>query len=459
MNKFFIKILKIKLRWLAKLIIWKFNPDIIAITGSVGKTSAKEAIYAVLSAKSGPVSDGQNRKRVRKSSGNLNNELGMPLTILKDFSDEELKIVSRGYHVGKDKIKKMFFWLKAIFSALFKFLFSGKSSYPEILILEYGADRPGDIKYLLEIAKPKIAVISAIGETPVHIEFYPVRNEVSNGVYESSQAVAKEKSKLLENLFTSNFALLNFDDEMVMGIKEKTRAKIITFGFNEGADVKITNFENKPPTQICVGGKFENNETAGISFKIEYAGSFVPISLKNVFGKSHAYAAAIGAAIGIIYGMNLVEIAECFSNNYKPAKRRMNLILGIKNTRIIDDSYNASPLSMKQALETLRDLKTAGKIAVLGDMLELGEYSQEAHKEAGRLAAESVDFLITVGQNGKIIALAAEESGLAKEKILSFDKATEAIEAVKNNIKEKDFILIKASRGIGLDKVVDSLKV
>ncbi len=287
MNKFFIKILKIKLRWLAKLIIWKFNPDIIAITGSVGKTSAKEAIYAVL----------KNHKRVRKSSGNLNNELGTPLTITGNFSDEELKIVSRDYPAGKDKIKKMFFWLKVILFALFKFLFSGKSSYPEILILEYGADRPGDIKYLLEIAKPKIAVITAIGETPVHIEFY-----------ESSQAVAKEKSKLLENLFTSNFALLNFDDEMVMGMKEKTRAKIMTFGFNEGADVKITNFENK----------YGDNETIGVSFKIEYAGSFVPIFLKNVFGKSHVYAAAIGAAVGIIYNMNIVEIAESLLINYKP---------------------------------------------------------------------------------------------------------------------------------------------
>ena len=291
-----VKILKYILKQLARMIIWRFEPDIIAITGSVGKTSAKEAIYAVL----------QNHKRARKSSGNLNNELGMPLTVLKDFSDEELKIVSRGYPAGKDKIKKMFFWIKATLFALFKFLFSGKSSYPEILILEYGADRPGDIKYLLEIAKPKIAVISAIGGTPVHIEFY-----------ESSQAVAKEKSKLLENLFTSNFAILNFDDEMAMEMKEKTRAKIMTFGFNlpaeasakegEVPDVKITNFENK----------YGDNETIGVSFKIEYVGSFVPVFLKNVFGKSHAYAAAIGATVGIIYNMNIVEIAESLSINYK----------------------------------------------------------------------------------------------------------------------------------------------
>ena len=296
MNKIFIKILKIKLRWLAKLIIWKFNPDIIAITGSVGKTSAKEAIYAVL----------KNYKRVRKSSGNLNNELGMPLTILGDFSDEQSKIVSRlpaqagDYSAGKDKIKKMFFWLKAIFSALFKFLFLNKLAYPEILILEYGADRPGDIKYLLEIAKPKIAVITAIGETPVHIEFY-----------DNAQAVAKEKAKLIENLFVSNFAILNFDDGMAMEMKEKTRAKIITFGFNEGADVKITNFENK----------YRDNEAIGVSFKIEYAGSFVPIFLKNVFGESHAYAAAVGTAVGIIYNMNIVEIAESFASNYKPSNK------------------------------------------------------------------------------------------------------------------------------------------
>ncbi len=423
-----IKILKYILKQLARLTIWKFNPDIIAITGSVGKTSAKEAIYAVL----------KNKKRVRRTMGNLNNELGMPLTVLKDFSDEELKIVSRGYPAGKSKLKKIFFWKKTILFSFIRLFNSLKSAYPEILILEYGADRPGDIKYLLEIAKPKIAVISAIGETPVHIKFY-----------ESSQAVAKEKSKLIENLFTSNFAILNFDDEMAMGMKEKTRAKIITFGFNEGADVKITNFENK----------YRDNEAIGVSFKIEYAGSFVPIFLKNVFGKSHAYAAAVGATVGIIYNMNIVEIAESLSSNYRPAKRRMNLIQGIKNTHIIDDSYNASPLSMQQAVETLRDLKTERKIAILGDMLELGEYSLEAHEEIGRLAAKSVDFLVTVGQNGKVIALAAEKAGLTKDKILSFNKAEEAVDAVKNIIQKGDLVLIKASRGIGLDKIVDSLKI
>ncbi len=428
MNKIFIKILKIKLRWLAKLIIWKFNPDIIAITGSVGKTSAKEAIYAVL----------KNKKRVRRTMGNLNNELGMPLTVLKDFSDEELKIVSRGYPAGKDKIKKTFFWLKVVVSAIIRVLNLRKSAYPQVLVLEYGADRPGDIKYLLEIAKPKIAVITAIGGTPVHIEFY-----------ENAQSVAKEKSKLLENLFTSNFAILNFDDEIAMGMKEKTRAKIMTFGFNEGAVVKIINFENK----------FDDKETTGVSFKLEYGGSFVPIFLKNVFGRSHAYAAAVGATVGIIYNMNIVEIAESLSSNYRPAKRRMNLIQGIKNTHIIDDSYNASPLSMQQAVETLRDLKTERKIAVLGDMLELGEHSREAHEEIGRLAAKSVDFLVTVGQNGKVIASAAEKAGLLKEKILSFGKAEEAIEPIKKIIKNKDLILIKASRGIGLDKIVDSLKI
>ena len=225
--------------------------------------------------------------------GNLNNELGMPLTILGDFSDEQLKIVSRGYPAGKSKFKKILFWEKTILFSFIRLFNPLKSAYPEVLILEYGADRPGDIKYLLNIAKPKIAVITAIGETPVHIEYY-----------ENAQAVAKEKAKLVENLFVSNFAVLNFDDEMAMAMKEKTRAKIMTFGFNEGADVKIFNFEN-------------NLQTEGCSFKIEHGGSFVPVVLKNVSDKQYAYATAIGVAIGIIYGLNLIESAESIVLNYK----------------------------------------------------------------------------------------------------------------------------------------------
>jgi UDP-N-acetylmuramoyl-tripeptide--D-alanyl-D-alanine ligase len=407
--------------------IWRFKPKVIAITGSVGKTSAKEAAFAVL----------KNHRRIRKSEGNLNNELGVPLTIIGGWSEEELKLVNRDTPAGKKKLKKLIFWLKVIISALFRVIFLRGSAYPQVLILEYAADRPGDIKKLLGIAKPHIGIITVVGEIPVHVEFFS-----------GPEAVAREKSRLIEYLPANGFAILNFDNEIVMNMKERTRAKVITFGFGEGADVKISALENH----------IENGRSSGIYFKLEYAGSFVPVVLKNTFGKAPAYAAAAAACVGLIFDLNLVEISEALSLNYKPAKGRINLINGVKDTYIIDDAYNASPISMAEALETLKSLPAKRKVAVLGDMLELGKYSIEAHESIGQLAGKIVDVLITVGPRAKFIAQSAESAGLAQSKILSFDTAAEAALAVQGLIKKGDLVLIKASRGIGLDKVVEEIK-
>lgn len=258
--------MKYILKQLAKLIIRRFQPQVIAITGSVGKTSAKEAIYAVL----------KNYRKVRKSEDNLNNELGVLLAIIGPpaggWKEEELKS------------KKFLFWFKAIISASICVFNPRKSAYPEILILEYTADRSGDIKYLLEIAKPFIGIITAVGEI---------------------EAVSRERAGVVESLRANGFAVLNFDNEAIMNMKERTRAKIITFGFNEGADVKISGFENRS----------ENDKPIGVSFKIEYAGSFVPVVLKNVFGEAQAYAAAVAACVGLIFDLNLVEISEPLSSS------------------------------------------------------------------------------------------------------------------------------------------------
>lgn len=416
MKNLFLNILQNILKRLARLTIRRFEPDVIAITGSVGKTSAKEVIFAVL----------KDCFKTRKSEGNFNNEIGVALTILGDWQKIERPL--------------FFFWLKVICVGIFQLVFLPKRLYPKILILEYGADKPGDIKYLLEIAKPKIAVVTAVGDTPTHIEHYS-----------DSSAVAREKSRLVEHLSSSGFAILNLDDDIVEAMKEKTRGKTIFFGFNELADIKISNFENKS----------EDGKPFGIFFKVERPGSFVPVALKGIFGQAHAYAAAVGVAVGLIYEMNLIEIAESILLNYKPAKHRMNLLSGLKNCYIIDDSYNASPAAMKLALETLRQLDGNKKIAVLGDMLELGEYAMEAHEKIGKQAAEFVDILITVGPRGKLIAASAEANGLAKEKILSFDvdEVEQATAAVSKIAKKGDLVLVKASRAIGLDKLVDALVV
>ncbi len=418
------------LRWivkkLAELTIWKYRPGIIGITGSVGKTSTKVAVKTVL---------GGDRS-IRTSGGNLNNDLGVPLTILGNWSEKELTLVSREQPAGTARGRKIFFWLKVIISSVFRLIFVSKSKYPEILVLEYGADRPGDLKYLLNIVRPNISIITAIGEIPVHVEFYSGPDEV-----------AREKGRLIEYLPVAGIAILNYDDKRVLELQERTRAHITTFGFNKGAEMRITRFENRA----------DENQPVGIAFKLEYQGNSIPVRLDGVFGKSHAYAAAAAAAVGVTFGLNLVRIAENLGT-YRPAESRMQIKPGIGDTWIIDDSYNASPLSMHSALDALQHLPVKRKIAILGDMLEIGKYSVDAHKYVGRLAAKSCDVLITVGLRAKFIAEEARRAGLRKNKIFSFDTAGEALAPIKQTIRKGDVLLVKGSHGIGLSKLVNELK-
>ncbi len=426
MSNFFLKTLRWILKKLAQLTIWRFRPGIVGITGSVGKTSTKLAIKAVL----------EKERKVRASGGNLNNEIGLPLTILGNWSEKDLKLVSRDQPPGSARIWKIFFWFKVLVVSICRLIFATRSSYPEILILEYGADRPGDLKRLLDIARPNISIITAIGDIPVHVEFFAGPDEV-----------AREKARLIEYLPVAGFAILNFDDETVMNLKERTRAHVMTFGFGKGSEVQITRFENHS----------EEDKPVGVSFKLEHVGSFVPVRLDGVFGKAQAYAAAAAAAVGLVFGLNLVRISEALKN-YKPATSRMNLLPGLKYTYIIDDSYNASPLSMHAALDTLKSLPGKRKIAVLGDMLEIGKYAIEAHEYIGRLAGKFLDILITVGPRARFIAESAKEVGMRKQNIQSFDVVNDALKPVHDLIKKGDLILIKGSHAMELEKAVEEIK-
>jgi UDP-N-acetylmuramoyl-tripeptide--D-alanyl-D-alanine ligase len=425
MKKILIKILRGTLRALVRATLARYKPAIIGITGSVGKTSAKLGVKAALG----------RERRVRASSGNLNNELGMSLTILGDWSAQELKLVSREQPAGTAKGEKIFFWLKVILVSTWNIIVLSKT-YPEILVLEYGADRPGDIKYLVTMARPMIGIVTAIGEVPVHVEYYA-----------GPEDVAREKARLIESLPAAGFAILNGDDNTVLNLKDRTRARVLTFGFSRDADLHIAHLVNRA----------EGDRPIGISFKLEYGGAFVPVRLDGVFGKAHVYAAAIGAAVGLVFGMNLAKISDALAD-YSPAESRMHLLPGIKQTFIIDDAYNASPLSTHAALDTLRSLPGKRRIAVLGDMLEIGKYAIEAHENVGDLAAQSVDALFTVGPRAKFIASAAIESGLKKTNVFSFDTADEARIPLQNFLEKGDLVLIKGSHAMQLDKIVEEIR-
>ena len=405
------KIIVWKLGIIAKMYLWRYKPQIVAVTGNVGKTSTKEAIAVVLS----------RIKRVRSGKGNLNNEFGVPLTIVGNWADDY-------YEAGNT----LFFWIRVIVVSFLGLFF--QRNYPEVLILEYGADKPGDIKRLAAKFRPHVGVITAVGEVPVHVEYFS-----------GPQGVAKEKGRLVEALSVSDFAVLNFDDLAVMEMKEKTKAKIFTFGFGEDAIVRVSNLETW----------LENGIPEGVSFKMNYSESFVPFKLNGSLGKSQGYAAAAAAAVGVIFGMNLVDISEALSE-YRGPRGRLKILKGIKNSTIIDDTYNASPLSTHLALETLRDLPGMRKIAVLGDMLELGKYTIKAHQDAGNIAGSFVNLLVCVGSRAKFIADSAFNQ-MPAENIHRFETSDEAKLKVKELIKEGDTVLVKGSQGIRMEKIVEEI--
>ena len=426
MKRFFTKLLRVIVRKLARLTLWRYRPGIVGVTGSAGKTSTKYAIQAVLS----------RGRRVRISQGNLNNDLGLPLAVLGDWSARELKRISREQSPGTERLAKLGFWLKVIFTSLWRIVVPSKG-YPEFLVLEYGADRPGDIKYLLQIARPNVSVITAVGDVPVHVEFYPGPLEV-----------AREKGRLIEYLPTEGYAVLNGDDELVRNLQSRTRAHVMTYGFGRDVEVRVSRFENRVNAE---------GQPVGIGFKLEYGSGVVPVRIPGVFGRAHAYSAAAAAAIGVIFGMNLVTISEALAD-YRAPESRMQIVPGMKFTWIIDDSYNASPIAMQSALDALRDLPARRRIAVLGDMLEVGKYTPEVHERMGRLAAESADVLFTVGPRAKFIAEAARNARMRKDRIFSFDTSDEAAKPLRDFLRKGDIVLVKGSHAMELDKVVNEIR-
>ncbi|MDD3102416.1 MAG: UDP-N-acetylmuramoyl-tripeptide--D-alanyl-D-alanine ligase [Patescibacteria group bacterium] len=405
------KFIQTLLKFFAKQAIIKYKPLIIGITGSVGKSSTKEAIYQVL----------KNHFVCRRNFKNYNNEIGVPLTILGQDAP------------GKNLIS----WFKVFFNSLGIILFFQKS-YPKILILEMAADHPSDIKYLTKIAPCNIGVVTAIGSS--HLEFF-----------KSIENVAKEKQEIISHLLPTGWAILNSDDERVISMKNKTEAKILTYGLSEKSDVKAI--------EIILDQEWEDGKykIEGLRFKVNYKGSIVPVFLPNIIARSQAYSALAAIAVGIILDLNLIEISEAL-NDFSPLPGRMKVIKGINNSLIIDDTYNSSPVAAQSALETLAEIKKqpdAKKWAVLGDMLELGAASRGEHLNLGKNVAKAgIDYLVFIGKEAETVVEAAQEAGLNQDQIKIYQNSVLAGESISQEIEEGDIVLIKGSRGIHMEEIV-----
>ncbi len=392
----------------AKLLLKLHKPIIIAITGSVGKTSVKDAIFSIL----------KKHYPTRKSEKSFNSEIGVPLTVLG----------------LPNAWNNPFLWLKNIVDGFFIAVFS--KDYPKYLILETGIDRPGDMSKLTSWMKPDMVVLTRLPDVPVHVEYFP-----------DPQAVIDEKMKLVEALKPEGVVIYNHDDEIIQ------KALI-------GVRHKAIGFSRYLPSQFTASSDqtFYNDDVpAGLSFVIDDLVQKHTVKISGVIGGQHVYTYAGAIAVASQCGVSVSESVADLAAHMSPPGR-MRIIKGIKGSVIIDDTYNSSPTAAEQAVITLKEIRHAKrKIAVLGDMLELGRFSAREHERLGELVAESADILFTIGVRARKIAETALEHGMNEKSIFQYEDTAKAGRELQNLIQSGDAILIKASQGIRAERIVEEV--
>ncbi|MBM3281446.1 MAG: hypothetical protein FJY91_01715 [Candidatus Harrisonbacteria bacterium] len=396
---------------LARLLILRYKPLIVAVSGSAGKTSAKEAMYLALL--------GNEFGVVRRTKKNYNTELGLPLTILSEREP-------RG--VGS--------WMLIVLEGLARLIFF-HSKYPKILILEYGADRPGDIEKLLRIVKPQISVLTAIGAQPVHMGNYP----------DGREGVIVEKGRLANVLSKNDTLIINGDDEALRRIAKKSKAKVITYGYGEGAAVRGIHYE-----------VMREGVEVMVSFKVEIGRRVIPIKITGAYSEAHIL--SVLAALSLVEALqgNTVEAATRLEL-FRPMTGRGRVFVSYQDILLVDEAYNASPIAMQLAILGVEKIFAKRKIAVLGEMKELGEAAAEAHRFVGQMAANVFTMIVVVGaEMASEIVKGARKGGMAEKDIFEVKTVKEAKELVIKKIKKGDMLFVKGSRSVGLEKMVESFE-
>ncbi|MEJ0021982.1 MAG: UDP-N-acetylmuramoyl-tripeptide--D-alanyl-D-alanine ligase [Candidatus Doudnabacteria bacterium] len=389
---------------LAKLTLARYRPRVIAVTGSVGKTSTTGAIVKVL----------ETKFSVRGSAGNYNNEFGVPLTIINEKSGG----------------RNLLLWILIIIKAVLKLIYA---DYPQVLVLELGADRPGDIGYLAGmLGRIEIGVLTDIGIS--HLEFFSSQSEL-----------AKEKWTLIKKLDRSALAILNFDNPKIFEYRTQAKADVWGYGFNPSAQIMISDFQI-----IRVNDKW------GVNFKIHHNGNVVPYFLPDALGKPPVYAAAAAVGCAVRFGIDLATASEILKS-FSPPPGRLRMLSGIKNTLIIDDTYNAAPDSTFAALEALSQISSGRKVIAFGGMTELGNKTESGHREvAGKIMENNIDLVFLVGENARIV-----EHELRKRKfggqVKWFETADQARIPIQDELREQDTILVKGSQAGRMEKIVKEI--
>ena len=357
----------------------KLNLRVIGITGSVGKSTTKEVIGQVLA----------ERFHTLKSPGNLNNEIGLPLTILRLGKGHERAVLEMGFYV------------------------------------------PGEIALLCDIALPQVGVVTNIGT--VHAERAG-----------SQEAIARGKSELVQSLppAPEGTAILNFDDPFVRRMEEKTKARIFFYGLSAESHLWAD--------------QVESLGLNGISFRLHYEREAMHVHIPMI-GRHSVETALRAIAVGLVEGLHWQEILHGLQQGN--SQLRLVAVRSENGAVMLDDTYNASPESMLASLNLLDELEGQRKIAVLGDMLELGPYEEQGHEMVGLRAAQVADILVTLGSRAHIYAKAARRAGMKPTQVFEFEENTAIIEWLRTNLSKEDAVLLKGSHGLRMDRILAELEI
>jgi len=389
----------------ARAVIRRYHPKVVMVTGSVGKTSTKDAVAAVLS----------ERFFVRASEKSFNSEFGVPFTI---FGVE---------NPWSDPLK----WFSTAKNILALLLLP--NHYPNMLVLEVGADRPGDLARILRIATPDAVVVTRLPEIPVHVE-----------AYASPEAVREEEFSPAYALPASAPLIIPADDLYAMDNAKRISARVISYGTTEGANVRIRDIS------------FYESEgrIAGMQASVTVDGEQGTCIEKGSVGTTQIPPFAAAIAVAQAFSISLAD-ALLSLGKYEAPPGRGRLLLGKNNSTIIDDSYNASPTAVEEALKTLKAFPHAKRrIAILGDMLELGRYSVAEHERIAIIARKSADVIVTVGIRARAFASVPTTS---VGKVMQFDNSCAAASALVDIAEEGDVILVKGSQSVRTERIVEAL--
>jgi len=402
------KIIVTILTWEAKVALRTYDPKIIAVTGSVGKTSTKDAVFTVIT----------HGKYARKSEKSYNSELGVPLAILGLPTAWSSPLA----------------WLENILEGFAIAVFPHK--YPEWLVLEVGADRPGDIRNLAWL-KPHVVVFTHFPDVPVHVEFF-----------ESPEQVIAEKRELLKALRANGTLVVNADDPKMQNEALGEGQHLISYGMSEGATVRAN--------EVHVA--YREGVPCGMGAVVHFQDRTHSLLVEGVLGEHQLY--PLLAALGVVVAEGLAfEDAAHALEAHMPPPGRMRILHGRKNSCVIDDTYNASPSAVLAGLEALTLLHCPGKkVVVLGDMMELGEFSTAEHRKVGERVAQMADVFVAVGVRMQAAAEAAR--ALEPRRVARIETVNSAVEAralVADLVDEHDLVYVKGSQSMRMERVVEGI--